>query len=354
VLWDDETKTGTKYYTYNGSGTAHPEYQAGLGGPGTDCMLCHKHAPYEFGHEATIGSDCDPCHGHDEGYVYEPEEDPSQGTGTVESHSVHTEDDGDDLKGPFGDCGACHDIGNYPTFKSGIVITDDGYFDLEETDICDNCHSPDGAYDGVTMAKDNWKTGVYDSQFEVLPYWQGNTPYETGDIILYKPDAVTQAYVAQGTFTSKPDSPDGSNWKLIDDWQGDPSIEYYLGDLVLFNDKVFRSRFTHVSSEPVNPLNWDLVERTGAGTESLLPGNEKWCASCHDDEPANSRMDGLGVYAPNVIGDEVLGVDSSYGFYVSGHGRLAIGEMAAIEKECLDCHTTQLSATSIMTTGLTG
>ncbi|MBW1743185.1 MAG: hypothetical protein JRJ47_07105 [Deltaproteobacteria bacterium] len=127
---------------------------------------------------------------------------------------------------------------------------------------------------------------------------------------------------------------------MIDDWQGDPSIKYYLDDLVLFSGKVFRSRLTHDSSEPVNPRNWDLVERTGSGTESLLPGNEKWCAGCHDDEPANSRMDGSGVDAPNVIGDEVLGVDASYGFYLSGHGRDAIPEigMKAIEKECLDCH----------------
>ncbi|MBW1743184.1 MAG: hypothetical protein JRJ47_07100 [Deltaproteobacteria bacterium] len=205
VLWDGET--GTKYYTNDGSGEPHPEYQPGLGGPGTDCMLCHKHAPYEFGHEATIGSDCDPCHGHDEGYVYDPEEDPSQGTGTVESHSVHTEDDGDDLKGPFGACGACHDTLNFPLFG------DDGNQEtLDATGICDPCHSRDGAYDGVAMAKDNWKTGVYDSQFEVLPYWQGDTPYETGDIVLYKPDVVTQAYVAQGTFTSELDSPEGSNW----------------------------------------------------------------------------------------------------------------------------------------------
>ena len=333
-LWDGET--GTKYYTNDGSGEPHREYQPGLGGP-EDCMVCHKHAPYEFGHEATIGSGCDPCHGHDEGYVYAADEAPCEGDGTYESHSAHMEDDGDDLKGPnlktldddlHGDCGACHDTQNFPLFG------DDGDAEtLDATGVCDNCHSPGGAYDGVAMAKASWETGVYDSQFEVLPYWQGETHYETGDIVLYEPDAVTQAYVALHTFTSEPDTPKGSNWKLIDSWAS--SVSYQCGDLVLYNGKVWRSRFTHVSGASVTPNHWELVQRTGAGEETLLPGKEKWCAGCHDDEPANSKKDDSGVYAPNVLGD-----NTTYGFYVSGHGRAEISSigMAGIGKECLDCH----------------
>jgi len=55
---------------------------------------------------------------------------------------------------------------------------------------------------------------------------------------------------------------------------------------------------------------------------TLKSGNDKWCAGCHDEVPANSEADGSGSDAPNTIGD-----NSTYGFYKSGHG---IG--------CLSCH----------------
>jgi hypothetical protein len=61
----------------------------------------------------------------------------------------------------------------------------------------------------------------------------------------------------------------------------------------------------------------------------LKTGRERWCVGCHDDVAANSQQDGSGVSAPNIAGDEVT---STYGFYVSGHGR------PSASKECLDCH----------------
>ena len=57
---------------------------------------------------------------------------------------------------------------------------------------------------------------------------------------------------------------------------------------------------------------------------TMKSGNEKWCAGCHDDEAANSKADGTGIYAPNVIGEdfnEPLDGELDYGYYVSGHGR---------------------------------
>jgi hypothetical protein len=129
--------------------------------------------------------------------------------------------------------------------------------------------------------------------------------------------------------------PNGAYWKAISPWQ--PSTQYVTGDLIVYGGDVYRSRRAFTSCNP-NPCpvdyNWELVKRIGAGKESLLPGNEKWCAGCHDDEPANSKKDGSGVDA-NVVGD-----GSTYGFYLSGHGRDAIPAigMTAIGKECLDCH----------------
>jgi hypothetical protein len=55
---------------------------------------------------------------------------------------------------------------------------------------------------------------------------------------------------------------------------------------------------------------------------------EQWCATCHDNEPANSMEDGSGIKAPKVAGDNF-----TWGFYLSGHGK---NEMAKVE--CLDCH----------------
>lgn len=60
--------------------------------------------------------------------------------------------------------------------------------------------------------------------------------------------------------------------------------------------------------------NWDdgVYEADGV---TLKPGNELWCAGCHDDAPANSMGDGSGIDAPNITGN-----GSTYGYYINGHG----------------------------------
>ena len=51
--------------------------------------------------------------------------------------------------------------------------------------------------------------------------------------------------------------------------------------------------------------NWDegIYELDGI---TLKAGKEEWCATCHDEEPANSKGDDSGIDAPNVIGDEII------------------------------------------------
>jgi hypothetical protein len=95
--------------------------------------------------------------------------------------------------------------------------------DFANTTVCDNCHSKNGAYDGVAMAKANWDSGIY-----------------TGD-----------------------------------------DLEY------------------------------------------LQTGKEQWCATCHDDIPANSKADGTGIDAPNIAGDNI-----NFGFYINGHK----------SRLCSECH----------------
>ncbi len=152
---------------FRNDGSAPDQNHAGVGGgqAGNRCVGCHSHASGFGGHSGgTSGTGCESCHGHDPGYEYSPGLF-SQGTGTVTSHSTHTENDADDLRGPFLACDACHDTDNFPAFKSGIDGDSNGIISLTETDVCDTCHSPGGNYNGVTNtdigAKNNWRNGIY-------------------------------------------------------------------------------------------------------------------------------------------------------------------------------------------------
>jgi hypothetical protein len=118
----------------------------------SSCSPCHSHdAPVHGG-----GDGCEDCHGHDAGYGGV-----TGGAGTYFSHSTHTENDSDDLKGPNINCSDCHDIGSYPDFADNATT-------LAATTVCDNCHSPNGSFDGVNDeaigAKTNWEEGVYESE----------------------------------------------------------------------------------------------------------------------------------------------------------------------------------------------
>jgi hypothetical protein len=79
------------------------------------------------------------------------------------SHSTHIEAE----RGPQITCSECHDTSDYSYFKSGDDTDGDGKYSFSETDVCDPCHSPGGAYDGVDSpaigAKPNWDDGVYDA-----------------------------------------------------------------------------------------------------------------------------------------------------------------------------------------------
>ncbi|MHA2136329.1 MAG: cytochrome c3 family protein, partial [Candidatus Thorarchaeota archaeon] len=79
-------------------------------------------------------------------------------------------------------------------------------------------------------------------------------------------------------------------------------------------------------------------------------GESGFCGSCHDGTPGNTKVDGTGVTAYNVMGN-----GTTYGFLLTGHGkvggnfiRLSWQDMAATgnpvaNRKCSDCHelTTQ-------------
>jgi hypothetical protein len=59
---------------------------------------------------------------------------------------------------------------------------------------------------------------------------------------------------------------------------------------------------------------------------TLAVGKEMWCAGCHDDAPSNSMIDGTGVSAGNITGD-----NTTVGFYITGHGNNP-------GVTCIQCH----------------
>ncbi|MEW6599461.1 MAG: Ig-like domain-containing protein [Nitrospirota bacterium] len=160
--------TQTTHFRNNGSGEDQLHVNAGSPA-GTDCISCHSHTA-GFAHGGAGGTGCEECHGHDPGYGGV-----TGGKGTYGSHSTHTENDADDLRGPNVGCDTCHEPGGFPLFKSGTDLNGDGRYSLAETDVCDDCHSPDGAYDGVNdpelgarfgnegELKYNWRNRIYNA-----------------------------------------------------------------------------------------------------------------------------------------------------------------------------------------------
>lgn len=79
---------------------------------------------------------------------------------------------------------------------------------------------------------------------------------------------------------------------------------------------------------------------------ALEPGNELWCAGCHDESPAVIQS----VLAPNVIGDEDAATryGTGYGYYKTGHGLSSANLYPATGAYgaglgCLDCHDSQMT-----------
>ncbi|MDY6990868.1 MAG: MopE-related protein, partial [Thermodesulfobacteriota bacterium] len=82
-----------------------------------------------------------------------------------EAHEAHW----DNTNGPHlgDDCTVCHES------QGGGVPFADGATELANTTVCETCHSPDGAFDGVDDAvigaKANWDNGVYDTNGTLKP-----------------------------------------------------------------------------------------------------------------------------------------------------------------------------------------
>ena len=156
--------TQTTHHRNDGTGADHF--------PTMDCMSCHKHQDrFAHGGGGGGGTGCADCHGHDPGFPLGGGK-VSLGAASFQSHSTHTENDSDDVRGPNVACAECHDTNAFPFFNSGTDVNGDGKITLAETDACETCHSSSGTYDGVNDpvfgAKPNWQTGIYAADNKTL------------------------------------------------------------------------------------------------------------------------------------------------------------------------------------------
>ena len=315
---------------------------------GTNCITCHKHSN-GLGHGGG-GSEtnCEDCHGHDDGW--------NGGTyyGTTFSHSTHTENDSDDLKGPFITCDTCHDANIFPCFKSGTDGNGDGRFNLSETDVCDNCHSPGGAFDGAQMAKDSWHEGVYASPtlragkekwcagcHDNDPAY--SRPFDPVVDIVDNPEATYEGTWGSDELTEGKYGPDinyheagdGSStatWVPDIPQNGDYDVYAWWPDHEVFATNAPYTIYYNGGSETIrvnqqiNGGQWNLLGTfsfaTGTSGSVVLSDDADGYVIADAIRVVNSDNYGFGVYAPNVIGD-----NSTYGFYVTGH-----------KINCLSCH----------------
>lgn len=120
--------TQTAYHTNTGDGTTHFDAE--------NCVVCHPHFP-------------------EDGDYFAPQLIGPQ------SHETHLRA----KKGPqITDCLECHDSADFGRFADGKQ--------LAGTTVCDPCHSPGGAYEGVddevVGAKPNWEKGIYKTSGDAL------------------------------------------------------------------------------------------------------------------------------------------------------------------------------------------
>ncbi|MEW6486245.1 MAG: hypothetical protein AB1423_16840, partial [Pseudomonadota bacterium] len=338
--------TQTMYHMNDGTGNYHY--------PGARCYVCHAHINgFGYAHGES-GADCDDCHGHDDGW------NGGDYYGTMQSHSTHTENDSDDLKGPNITCSDCHDTDDYPFFKSGTDGDADGKYNLSETDVCDNCHSPNGAFDGVNNptygAKANWTDGVYASP----TLKTGKEKWCAGchdDQPAYSRNVLNQGIVDndQATYvgtwpvsTTDPKDPDqfyGANFNYHSAGTGANTATWnFPAGLtsgtynVYARWNVYSNRATNAyytinhsgGSDVVGSINmqrdggtWKLLGSFDftAGSGSVVM-NDNADGYVIADAIWFLKSDSVGTYAPNAIGD-----NSTYGFYISGHNM-----------NCLACH----------------
>jgi predicted CXXCH cytochrome family protein len=262
----DEEKRAFCFFCHDGTAAPQPSAppQEHAEAATTPCTDCHDaHIPEDHG--GGTGTGCEACHGHDAGYEYAPGQF-CEGYGTAASHSTHTEMDADDLRGPLLDCDACHDTENYPAFKSG---TGEPPYDLSETDVCDACHSPGGAYDGVNDPDVGAK---YGNGGELGFNWR-NGPYDENQEL--RPETARWCIGCHDDAPASSDPDPGVGIEAPDVAGDDATYGYYV-----------TGHGRPAAAGPYPSLSWQARDAQGNAAADVAA-----CTRCHDGQPAEPHID---------------------------------------------------------------
>jgi hypothetical protein len=251
------------------------------------------------------------------------------------------------------DCFDCHSESSYSLFKDDLP--------LATTTTCDGCHSPSGADDPVIGAKANWTDGIYESDGVTLKvgkeqwcatchdddpaYSQATITTIESVIVDNVPDGIPDG--AWGVSTWCGDY-NGTNYHYHTDASGTDTFTwpltvttvgtyevfaYWCEDATRATDATYTiyhdGGSTPVSRDQTSDGEWvslGTYDFDGVGVEKVELAQSADGYVIADAIKLVTSGAVLGAYAPNVIGD-----NTTYGFYVNGHGGNGI-------YDCLNCH----------------
>jgi hypothetical protein len=301
------------------------------------CEVCHTLTSHHRNDgsdntEHFDGSNCTVCHPHTS--EFSPP--------YAQFHKTHTISD----KGPKITCTDCHSETDYTIFADGKT--------LANTTVCDTCHSPNGAFNGVNDpvigAKTNWVDGIYNADGVTLKSgkekWcagcHDDAPaYSKPEIIEHIVDNQDAIFVCNwGTSTSGGYNGDyrwhaAGSGSCTATWI--PSLPAVGSYNVYAWWKASTNRATNAKytiyydggsqtievNQKVNGGQWNLL-----GTYPFAVGTSGLVVLSNDAngyviaDAIKFESSDPGIYAPNVIGDNI-----TYGFYITGH-----------KINCLSCH----------------
>jgi hypothetical protein len=243
--------TKTDYYKWNEPGLTHPT---------EDCLGCHSHWQVEIFEGEFIGPQAHETH-----------------LATYEDPKGPAISDDDTPPGSES-CEYCHDPNDYNLFQDGLP--------LETTTVCDPCHGPRGAFDGVGKscreedsdypgclsdpdypewvaygAKFNWENGVYEESGDALKTGKKKWCVGCHDRRLDNPNTTTSDAQIRGVFAP---GVAGDNGEYGDStsygfyynghgkpWPNRPGLEIHCDgchDYTVINGDT--RTFTHIDGDP--------------------------------------------------------------------------------------------------------
>ena len=308
------------------------------------CEVCHTqtafHRNTDDGTQHFDGESCtsEICHPHGGGREFSAP--------YAQSHATHSTA----AKGPGIGCTDCHS--DPITFDPSPTLFADG-LELGDTTVCDACHSPGGAFDGIddpiAGAKTNWADGVYEADGVTLRSGKDKWCATCHDdepalsrptsaaIVLDNPEATfvgtwlthsgsSQQYGDDVRYKAAGDGTSTATWRPNIVEAGDYDVYVWWTEWrTRATDAPYTIYYDGTGSpaevrkdQTVDGGQWNYL-----GTWNFAAGTSG-CVVLSDDANGQVLADAIkweksdaplpGIYAPNVIGD-----NTTYGFYATGN-----------------------------------